>query len=100
MDKAKHGTEFEEATPITMDYMALKECMKEAIKEALQYERKRRERAIVVYVSTTVVCCILLLVAAAQHPVRSVPNYAGIIGLAGLGVTHVLFYIWALTRWF
>ena len=100
MEKSKHREEFQQATPVTLDYMVLKECMKDAIKEALHYERKRRERGIVLYVSSMAVCCILLLVAATQHPARSVPNYAGIIALVGLGVTHVLFYIWALTRWF
>lgn len=104
MEKPKYSQENYEPTNVAFDYVALKECMKDAIKEALLYERKRRERAIGMYVLFMIVFGAIFLYSALNpgYGYRSIQTQStlSLISLVGLGATQVVFSIWALTRWF
>ena len=93
------ATESYEPTVITLDYIELKHCMKEAIQEALMNERKRRERAIFYYVIGLIVFGILLA-GSAINPPRFGTNVPAVLAVTGLGITHLLFFLWGLTRYF
>ncbi len=93
------ATESYEPTIITLDYGELKQCMIEAIQEALMNERKRRERAIIYYVIGLIVFGILLA-GSAINPPRFGTNIPAVLAVAGLGITHFLFFLWGLTRYF
>lgn len=92
----------EPASP-QIDYIALKECMKDAIKEALLYERKRRERAIGMYMVFMGIFGALLLMSLATSPNANASiqttSIVVLISILGLAATQFIFSIWALTRW-
>ena len=104
MEKPAYKHEDFEPTYVTLDYMALKQCMKDAIKEALLHERQRRERAIGIYVLAMIGFGAMLIISS----IGSNYNYLSIqampivrvVSIVGLGATQIIFSIWALTRWF
>ena len=103
MQKPKTMPDDYTPTYVTLDYLALKECMKDAIKEALLYERRRRERAIFLYVFFMIVFGALFVGAnvggfLSYRSFDTMSNIRLISGL-GLGATQIVFSIWALTRW-
>ncbi len=104
MEKRAYPEEDYEATYVTLDYLALKECMKDAIKEALHYERKRRERSIAMYVFFTILFGAMFLWSMANpafgYGAFQRQSSLAVISMIGLGATQLLFYVWALTRWF
>ena len=102
--KDHEPSETYEPTHVTLDYLQLKECMKAAIKEALRYERQRRERAIGLYVLFMFIFGAMLVVSSTGsfYDYRIIEKMATVrmTSLVGLGATQVIFSIWALTRWF
>jgi len=86
----------QEPIPVVIDYHTLQNCMTEAIKGAMAYERTRREKGILIYVFSL----FALFIFSGFLIVSGKPLYeiAFAIGLGFAGF-QFLFMWWLFTRW-
>ncbi len=91
--KVESPREHQTTVYLELDYRELQDCMVAAMREAMNQERKRRERAALFY-------GIVMLIIAFVGVLTWNPFHTSVPALAAaLGATHVVALLWIVTRW-